>query len=65
MNFNNRLYKDHPLHLYSHEVVDNKLNLTIINIIKKRVSTIFVEFNDAQITFEVDTNDEVIELSNE
>lgn len=65
MNFNNRLYKDHPLHLYSHEVVDNKLNLTIININKKRVSTIFVEFNDAQITFEVDTNDEVIELSNE
>lgn len=63
MNFNNRLYKEHPLHLYSHELVDNKLHLTIINVNKGTVSTIFVVFNKKEYTIEVNSKNEIIELT--
>ena len=63
MNFNNRLYKEHPLHLYSHELVDNKLHLTIINVNKGMVSTIFVVFNKKEYIIEVDSKNEIIELT--
>ena len=63
MIFNNKFYRTLPLHLHSYEVVDKKLKLTIINVNKERVSSLFVVLNDEEFVFETDTNDEVIELT--
>ena len=46
MIFNNRFYKNNFLHVYSHDVEDNVLKLTIINIKDINVQSIKVSFQE-------------------
>ena len=62
MIFNNKLFKENPLHLYSFDIVDNILKLVLINIDNKDVSTIFIVHNEHDYQIEVNSKDKVIEV---
>lgn len=62
MIFNNKLFKENPLHLYSFDIVDNILKLVLINIDNKDVSTVFIVHNEHDYQIEVNSKDKVIEV---
>lgn len=63
MIFNNRFYKNNFLHVYSHDVEDNVLKLTIINIKDINVQSIKVSFQENIYDVEVNSCEQVIDLN--
>ena len=63
MIFNNKFFRSNPLHLYSHDIVDGELKLSIVNNNKSFISKIFVMHKKSMYEFDVNSNDSVIELS--
>ena len=61
MGFNNKLYRNHPLHIYSHEVEKDILKLVIINVNKEKVTDVTISYQDIEYSFNVDSCETVIE----
>ena len=62
MEFNRRLYRDNPLHLYSYQIDKETFKLVIINVNKGNVSSITISYQDRDYEFDLKTSDPVIEL---
>ena len=60
MIFNNKFFRSNPLHLYSHDIVDGELKLSIVNNNKSFISKIFVMHKKSMYEFDVNSNDSVI-----
>ncbi len=62
MEFNRRLYKNNPLHLYSYEINKNIFKVVIININKGFISNLVITYQNIDYSFEINSSDTVIEL---